>query len=1703
MAKQPYLALNLITLLIGLWALLLPAGSAAQTIVNTAHATWNGSGTTFTADSNTFTFSVLQKPVTIDTFVSAPKGGQSLTLAPSACGAQASSTGGTAARTTMTVSAVAATSLHIGETFYVRVADHDGNRDPNAIDVLTTKLTTTGGDEETIQIYETGPDTGVFIGALPASALPSPPVRGDCRLSVGAQQTIEISVLSSSAQPVATAKVDVLADPFGLVFDSEDGSPVDGATVSLVDANSGEPAAVFAPDGVTAWPSIVTAGTTVRDGAGRSYDVPPGAFRFPLVAPGTYRLVVTPPAPFTAPSQATAAQLTGLRRADGNPLEITAGSFGDPFTIGGFEALRIDLPVDRPPVAMGLTKAASKDRVEPGDVLFYTLTVTNPEASRAKSEVVVTDRPDVRLRLRPNTIRIDRAVPQPGEVTIAADGRTLTVALGTVGPAARHVITYAMSVLPGASPGQATNKAEVTDRRGPAAYSSAVVTIDPDTLASRMTLVGRIAAGGCAYHGPHLGIPRVRVMLEDGSFAVTDDDGRYHFEGIVPGDHVVAVSPETLPQGGLFVNCARSSRNAMSATSRFVDGTGGTLAVADFAAELPAAATEELVALTAKRHRSEENVATPAKAEPLKPGEAPSAEALDEEERLQRDAAGADKDWLSLGDGPPAFLFPDAGHNPRAPAVRVVIRHRPDQKVELTSDGHAVVAAAFDGMRTSADGHWAVSIWRGIPIENDVIHLAATIRNPDGKVAVRLTRDLHFTGIAAQVREVTEKSILVADGRTRPVVAVRILDRAGRPVHAGLSGEFQLSAPYESAEAVDAMQSRALTGLGTVGPRWTVKGDDGIALIELAPTLVSGPLQLDFTFVDGQQKRQQTLSAWILPGNQKWTLVGLAEGSLGARTIADSMQRTGRIDSDLGQHARIAFYAKGKVPGSALLTIAYDSAKQRDDQQLLGAIDPRAYYTVFADGSSRRFDAASRNKLYVRIESRAFYAMFGDFETGFNDTQLARYQRIATGTKAEAHLGGFHAQGFATRLASVHHHDEIQGGGISGPYPLSSKAIIANSETVTIETRDRFRSEVIIDSKTLTRFIDYDIDLLSGTITFKSPVLSRDFNQNPIFIVVDYEIDQNASGGKLNAGARVDFTSPGGAVRIGATAISDTGNGPRTQLGGLDLKARIASRTEVRAELAASHGLGETKTAWLAEIEHHDGRFDIVGYARSMDQSFGVGQSTGAEQGRRKYGIDARYLFNEKFSIIGSGWTDDSLTDSTHRDAIELHGQYRDGQNSYTAGVSMLRDTLADGSSSPSTTLDGGVNRQMLDGRLEVEGAASIGIGETQSVDLPSREELTLRYALNSRVKLVGSYEIAKGANVDTRMARIGFEVTPWTGGRIATSVSQQSIVELGSRSFAAFGLAQSFDLTKHLTINATLDSNRAIGGINSANVINALHPPASGGQLAQGTVAEDFTAVTLGGNWRSHLWTASIRGEWRDGEFADRRGLTMGVIRQMGDGSVFGSGLTDTQANGIDGTASKVIDGAVVFAHRPADSMLAVLAKLELRSDQIANSAIGSLDDAGQTALSVQGDARSTRIVGSISADLSPKEQEGDAYVQRQGAGVFLAARYTLDNYQDQKLSGSAVLAGVDAHIGIGERIEIGGTASVRRLMGQGVMDFAVGPSVGFVPARDTILTVGYNIVGFRDRDFSVSRSTNRGIFATFKAKFDPSTIAFLGLGQ
>ena len=86
---------------------------------------------------------------------------------------------------------------------------------------------------------------------------------------------------------------------------------------------------------------------------------------------------------------------------------------------------------------------------------------------------------------------------------------------------------------------------------------------------------------------------------------------------------------------------------------------------------------------------------------------------------------------------------------------------------------------------------------------------------------------------------------------------------------------------------------------------------------------------------------------------------------------------------------------------------------------------------------------------------------------------------------------------------------------------------------------------------------------------------------------------------------------------------------------------------------------------------------------------------------------------------------------------------------------------------------------------------------------------------------------------------------------------------------------------------------------------------------------------------------------------------------------------------------------------------------------------------------------------------------------------------------------------------VAVGERIEIGGRATVRASLENGTTSFSIGPEIGFVPADNMLLTFGYNVTGFRDPDFAAARSTERGFFAAIKVKFDERSFEFLGLGQ
>ena len=1668
--------------------------TAPKIISNTALAEWDVANERLSAPSNTVRIEVQSPPpippvLNLYHFAETPTATHAnipTTICFGTNGATPIALGGAfSGLSTSPASLMPANAIRAGEPLVIQVEDVAQNRDSSAIEQLQVTIVTANGDSERLTLVESAANSGIFRGVINTAAVPPAPVQGDCVLSVlpGDRLTVDLGE-TVTGTPVGTANVDILIDPFGLAFDSADGTPVTGTRITIVDAVTGLPAQVFGDDAMSSFPSSIVAGTIVTDASGQTYDFTSGFYRFPFLRPGTYRLIVEPPAPYVDPSVATPAEIANLTRPDGGAFAISAGSYGGVITLNNPAPVRVDIPLDRPGGALVLRKTSSTQNAVPGDVVQYRIEVRNPDRLRNSGAITVTDKLPNAIRLRANTVRYQGQIVTP---VVAADGSSFALTIPSLQAGQSGLITYLGEIRQDARPGDAINTASARDNRGAtSATVDAVIRISRDGISERFTIIGRITEGACTVDPQKAaGIKGVRVMLEDGTYTVTDVDGRYHFEGVIPGIHVVQVDPSSFPLDQAPVDCAQNTRSAGSAISRFVEGRGGSLKRADFRSHTVA----PRVALSA-------NVAV-----------IPAAMGDPE-------AAGASTDWLAGQTPGAAFLFPGANHNPRVKSIRIVIKHDNQHKVQLQLNGTKVSPLNYDGKKKNADATIAVSTWRGVEILDGDNKFIATIVDSDGKTVETIEQNVYFAHAPVQAQFIKQLSVLRADGVTRPRIAVRLTDRNGKPIQHDAVGDFSVTDPYAPAVEADAQQASQLSGLERAQPVWRVHGDDGIAYIELEPTTASGTVVIGFNFQDGQVSRAQRIETWLDPGERPWTVVGFAAGTVGFNKLQDGLETLADKQDDVNVDGRIALYAKGRVSGKWLMTLSYDTDKNEDQTRFAGVIDPRRYYTIYADRAEQRYDASSLRKLYLKLERPQFYALFGDYQTGIDEPELARYQRSFNGLKVEYRSDQLSAQIFGADTPYRYRREEIQGNGLTGPYALASRDVVANSERITLQTRDRLRSDRIVEEKSLLRHIDYDIDYLAGTLRFREPILSRTSGLNPQFIIAEYEVD--GIGQRVNnAGGRVRWTDKSQKLQIAATAIHDETGDSKNNLLGADIVYKPAPGTEIRAEFAGSDGKSTANSsatnagranAWLVEAEQHTGSIDVTAYVRHQDARFGVGQTNLSEIGTRKYGVDARARLNDALSVAATAYQEDYLGNNARRRAASAELEYRTASNSLRAGLTHANDDLGDGTVNRSTIAKLAGAQKFLDNKLELSAQTDFALGgQDSSIDFPARHQLGARYAIKPDIQLIGTYEIAKGENINARTARLGFDIAPWAGGRILASANQQAITEYGPRTFAAYGLAQSFKISEKWSADVSLDGNKTLSGFDRNDVVNPAQPVASGGFLGNdGSLTEDFTAVTAGGSYRGDRYSWTGRAEYRAGDTTDRYGFNTAVLRQIGEGKAIAGALSWFSAKQKDGPSTKTALAEISWANRPVGSDWSFLNKFELRYDAVKKAVSGQPGPIGGANLFIDGDAVSRRVINSLSVNYTPIGRDDDGkgdddgnFFERGEYALFWGTRYVSERFGRDDVSGWSNVIGGDFRFDLSKHIDIGAAGTVRVGTGGKNVAYSGGPILTIAPFENANISLGYNVVGFNDRDFEDSRYTRSGPFLTFKLKFDQETLA------
>jgi uncharacterized repeat protein (TIGR01451 family) len=1815
--------------------------------------------------------------------------------------------------------------IHQGEPLFLRLTDYDQNRDPGHRETvdLTVEILP-GVDMILLRVTETGPDTGVFTGYVQTEG-------GTTVTDLDAVLTVrpDLAALAwyvDPDDPDDSVNVSALVDPTGQVFDSASGDPVDGASITLIDDATGLPAVVFGDDGSSIFPATILSGGTVVDSGGKQYDFPPGGYRFPFVIAGSYRLEVEGPLAYTWPTEVPTADLQLL---PGAPFAIAEpGSRGEAFAVNPGPALNIDLPVDPIPTSdqLVLTKTADRELVSQGDFLEYTLRLQNRGAGMALQTVIADELPPGFV-YQPGSARTLEG--NPLEPRVASDGRTLYFDLGDVAQAGAIQIQYVVEVAAGVRAGEVVSTAWANAEGGVASGEAVVRTLVQEVFFRDTGFItGRVVVGACelSRNEERVGVPGVRVFLEDGTFSVTDDGGRYHFEGVPAGAHVVQMDVATLPDRHEPLACLDDTRTAGRAYSRFVDIQGGTLWRADFnlryipepiptgevdlqlatsrtgtvlgcrveiaegpidltrlaltvilpdgvayrpgstrldgevfgdpeiqdnfliyrfedgtvdstlalrfdsdlthlseSRDLPVGAQlsfsmpngesgrtdpitttvglqlDEMLTLkpdvvlrprfktfsatvAEDYYRDLDQVAELLKArqvlhmhvtghsdsvpitkrgqktwannhvlsmararsigqylgaalglephqitlvgkgpdEPVAPNTTREGRQLNRRvelrvvtaekfnqastdtvtqirnitaptvgvtasemkrraEEAQPKPAPApvmpeiDEAWLETAEPADEWVWPPAGFQPAIPSVKVAIQHLRAKHVDLIKDGRLVEAVNFEGVKQTENGVVAVSVWTGVDLKEGENVFVAVGRDKRGEELWRLVRTVHYASPPVLATLLPERSTLVGDGKTQPVITVRLTDREGQPAREGIIGEFSVDAPHRAQQEFDDFQKDPLTGMRRQRPTYVV-GPDGIAHLHLQPTTKTGETVLHFHF----QNHQQEIRTWLEPGARDWILVGLAEGTVGYNTLSGHLEPLGpdAPEDKWYSDGRVAFYAKGSIKGEWLATLAFDTGKSwdKDPDSLYQEIDPDQYFTLYGDGSRQDYDAASSRKLYVKIERRQFYALFGDYNTGLTINELARYTRQFNGIKSELKTRHLGLNLFANQTGHGFRRQEIRGDGTSGMYYLPSRDLVINSEEITLETRDRFRSEIIVSSRKLTRHLDYSIGYDDGSLYFKEPIPSKDENLNPIFIVVTYET-RSRDGDYNNFGGRGSVTTARGKLELGTTFIHQEESTGQGELLGWDGRYRFGSQTELKGEYVLTDtDLNGRKAGYLAELKNTAGRLGARAYARQNEVGFGLGQQNRSEAGTRKLGVDLDWKMNSRLTLKSQTWRQDNLKTGARRDNAEGRLQWRESFFSLHAGGRWATDRFTDREDYVSTQVTGGGEISTKNRRLKLTADHEQSLdGKDRNVDYPTRTTLGAEFEVIHNLNLLGRYELTNGAAGDTRGARVGVETKPWTGSRVSSSWERR-FAENGSRAFANLGLRQLWKVNDHWSLDFGLDHSEATEGFDQPRV-NENVPPASGALTG-------FTAVSTAVGYKAERWQWNTRFEIRNSDVDDKWAVAPNVLVEPRSGLGLAAKARILGVEGQAGSRRKNYDVRLGLALRPDREGWVILDRLDWITEE---------------KYSLAADLSGWRIVNHLNL----------TYFSGRNTQIALqyGAKFNQDDISGRRYRGFTDMLGGEWRQNLSPRLDFGLRVSGLHSWNADQIEYSTGASCGVGVVDNVWMSLGYNLVGFYDPDFSAADFTAKGPFLRFRLKFDQESAgqilkAFMG---
>lgn len=1529
-----------------------------------------------------------------------------------------------------------------GEVLYVQASAPECNLHPDAIDsvkiTIASKLTR---DAKTYDASETGVNTGIF--RLDETVLTT-----DFKFKSrdeDAASTIEttkndtlLATIANCGRGIAAASL--LIDPAGIVFDSATGLPLAGARVTLIDVTGagnggapGQPAQVFAEDGVTAAPHAVV--TDAR-----------GMYRFPLVAPSLYRLAVQPPSNYLFPSRVAPGNLAGERR-----LHLY-GSYGAEFVVSAATgAVTLDVPLDQLAGLLYLDKSASRASAEVGDVIDYTVRVHNA-ADQPLEGVMVDDELPAGFSLVPGSVRQDgagAADPAGGR------GPRLRFAVGAVASGGVAELRYRVRIGGGALQGDGVNRASATSATPPltSGVAAAKVKVTAGVFSEKAYIAGTVFAdcdGDRLRGAAEAGIPGVRIWLEDGSYAITDADGRYSFADLRPRTHVAKLDRATLPAGAS--PALLDARNAGDAGSRFVDLHDGELAKADFALGACTPALREAIgarraaALALQRPAATPSAAAPAAASTAaaQPAGVPDLAKLDNS-----------LDFIGLADG--AVM-------PRAVAT-VHVKGVQGARFTLLVNGDEVAAERVGKRSELAERQLASWEFVGVPLRpgrNELeLRQLDQFGNPRGSRRIAVTAP----GQLARIRLELERASVAADGNSLALLRLRLEDAHGVPVteRTAVSVDASLGAwqqadldPREPGLQLFVEGGRAELALRA--PR-----EAGESLLKARAGAFDAAARIDFA-----------------PDLRPLVGAGVFDGAVSLRKLSGNLRRPAReldgfedalrhlgAGSDASQAelgARAAMFVKGKVADDTLLTMAYDSDKAAE-RPLFRDLDPAAYYPTYGDDAQRGFDARSTGRLYLRADRAKSWLLAGDMTPpGATPVRnLGAYNRSLNGLRLHHEAGALALDAFASRDSTAQMVEEIAANGTSGPYLTGSGTMVINSERIEIVVYDRNRPGVLLSRRQMARYADYDIEALSGRILFRAPVPSLDADLNPVAIRITYEIE--LGGARFWTGGGALQYKLGDRAEVGGSWVGDRNPVAPLSLASVNASVRPDQNTNVTVEAARMDKAGIEGRAARIDATRKDGRLESHVYAGRADSGFD-NPAASLPKGRAEAGARVVYRAGEQLTFGAELIHSADLLSGASRDGGQLSAGYAFGHGvRIEAGLRRAHENAAEGAvlTQPELT---SVRAKLA---AQVPGLPQAGVFVEAEQDV--------RDSGRRMLALGGDYRLAGGSRVYAR-----HELISSLGSNYALNEGQQ-------RNATVFGIDS--DYMKDGRMFSEYRARGASGGFGAAsrqaeaalglrNLWNLAEGVRGSTSLERvkvlaGAAANESVALAAAIEYtRNPAWRGNARIEWRHGADSDSVLQTLGLAWKLSDTwSLLGKNtLAASRAHASGGSrVNDLLQTGV--AYRALETLgWNGLAKYEYKLER---------DD---------GVADLARQVHAVSATANWQPTRETRF------GARYAAKLARDRSLGLDTRSSAQLAAARVTRELGKGWDIGATAQVLREGGTGARQYGLGAEVGYQLRRNMWLAGGYNLLGFREPDLVDSGASARGVYLRLRMKFDERTL-------